>query len=485
MALWHHQDNVRVFTYDKDGVLIWHGMGSGKSFSTISIIHEIGEGPILITCPKTCIKTWVKEFEKYSEMVGDIGLFSLCVPTKGTVKQKAAKIRKHLNYAPDRKIKVVILNYEAIWRPGLGNSINKAKNIRDKGLLKEIKWSVVIADECQKIKAHNSKVSKFIATLESKKRLCLSGTPFPNSPLDAFGIYRFLDKTIFGIVMPNGKTSLTYQRFKLRYAEFGGFENRQVINYINQEELNQKVYSIAHRVRSEDVIELPEFQHVFLECDLGPTARRAYDAFKQEAIIEFSNGQELTASNILTKYLRLAQIASGTVLDDSGVEHLVDKSKLDTLKDLITGIDEPIVIFTRFRAEVRQIREMIEALPKEGERERKVAQLTGGVDERDMFQSGEAEIIIVNLQAGGAGVNELVRARYGIYYSTGYSSGDYEQSLWRIRRPGSDVAKTVFYYHIVARNTLDEVIAEAIQKKMDLVESVLRDFSKDVIPLAA
>ena len=91
-----------------------------------------------------------------------------------------------------------------------------------------------------------------------------------------------------------------------------------------------------------------------------------------------------------------------------------------------------------------------------------------------------------DLQAGGAGVNELVRARYGIYFSTGYSSGDYEQSLARIRRPGSNLEKTVVYYHITALNTIDEIIMAAIQRKMDLIEAVLKDFGRETnLPIAA
>ena len=351
----------------------------------------------------------------------------------------------------------------------IGTIKRERVNNRERKKLIPRVWDLVVVDESQKIKSSNSNVSKFFHKLgqRANKRLALSGTPAPNSPLDIFGTYRFLDQDIFG---------KSFHRFKMRYAEWGGFENRQVQKFINQKEMNQRVYSIAHRIRTEDVVELPDCTHQTIECTLSPKAQKVYNEFMKEAIITFQDGNELTASNVLVKYLRLAQIASGTVIDDEGKEKLIDTTKLDALKTLLLGIDEPIVIFTRFRAEVKQIREMISALPKSGERARTVAELTGSKDERAEFASGKAEIIIVNIAAGGVGVNELVRSRYAIYFSTGYSSGDYEQSLARVRRPGSNVKKKVHYYHIIAKNTIDEKIMIAIEKKMSIIEAVIAIF---------
>ncbi len=467
MELWTNQKEGIDFSKNKPGTLLWWGMGSGKSLGTIAIAKDIKAKTILIVCPKKVVATWQAEFDKHVK-----NEFTIIAPQKGTVIKKSKKTKLAMEYKNNSKPKVLILNYESVWREGFGPVKDKWGNIKDKGIIKKIKWDLIVADEAQKIKAPGSKVSRFMSFLAAKKKIALSGTPFPNSPLDAYGIYRFLDKTIFGT---------SFQRFKMRYAILGGFENRQVVDFINQKELTKKVHSIAHRIKTEDVVELPDFQHIFIKCELGAKARKAYDAFKKDAIISFQSGVELTAANALTKYLRLAQIASGTVKDDLGNEHLIDTSKIDTLKELLLGIDEPVVIFTRFKAEVKQIKTMIKKFKKEGERERIFAELTGEIDERNKFASGEAEIIIVNLQAGGAGVNELVRARYGIYFSTGYSSGDYEQSLWRIRRPGSDITKKTLYYHITAKHTIDETIMKAIETKMNLVEAILDDFKTEIL----
>lgn len=98
-------------------------------------------------------------------------------------------------------------------------------------------------------------------------------------------------------------------------------------------------------------------------------------------------------------------------------------------------------------------------------------ELSGERDQWEAFQFGEAfDVLAVQIQAGGVGVN-LTRAAYAIYYSVGFSLGDYLQSLARIHRPGQ--TRPVTYYHLVASGTIDERVYAALQARQDLVEAVL------------
>jgi SNF2 family DNA or RNA helicase len=470
MPLWEHQKDGVEFIKKNAGSLLYWGMGSGKSRTTIEAIKAVKAMKTLIICPKQVIPTWASQFKEHSP-----DEFNLIVPVKGTVKKKAEEVKKKLENKRNTQPHVVVINYETVWRPGLGHTYKQIsrnkKIITDKGLLRKIAWDLVVVDEAQKIKAAGSSVSMFMKLLNqnSRRRVGLTGTPMPNSPLDIYGIYRFLDPSIFGT---------SFQRFRMRYAEMGGFEMRQVVRFINQDELNRKIFSIASRVKTEEVLKLPDFEDIYVNCELSSAGRKAYNEFLEETIIEFQNGKELTAANAMVKNLRLAQIASGIVRDDEDNEHIVDTSKLDLLKELLLSIDEPAVIFTRFRTEVREIRKMIEAMNKSGEKTDKPCQIASGIDERNLFSSGKANICIANLQSGGTGLNELVRARYAFYYSTGYSLGDYEQSKGRIRRPGSKLDKTVMYYHLIAQDTIDEVIKQALKKKQSTIEAVVEYFAR-------
>lgn len=79
----------------------------------------------------------------------------------------------------------------------------------------------------------------------------------------------------------------------------------------------------------------------------------------------------------------------------------------------------------------------------------------------------------MQIAAGGMGI-DLTAARYGVYYSLGFSYGEYMQSRARLRRPGQE--RTVFFYQLLATcdgETVDHDVMAAIGRKEETVEGVL------------
>ena len=76
----------------------------------------------------------------------------------------------------------------------------------------------------------------------------------------------------------------------------------------------------------------------------------------------------------------------------------------------------------------------------------------------------------VQLQAGGVGV-DLSAAAYAIYYSTGFSLGDYQQSLSRLHRPGQKRAVT--YINLICEDTIDSQVYASLEHKRDVIETIL------------
>jgi SNF2 family DNA or RNA helicase len=188
-------------------------------------------------------------------------------------------------------------------------------------------------------------------------------------------------------------------------------------------------------------------------------------------------GGTVTAANALTKLLRLAQITGGSVPvtndDDSVHVTQVGSEKAEALEDLLDGLamDEPVVVFCRFRADLDQIRRVTESLG------RKYGELSGRVNSLDQWQRGQQDVLGVQIQAGGVGI-DLTRACYVVYWSVGYSLGEYEQSLARAHRPGQD--RTVTVYHLIAENTVDGKIYKALDQKKDIIQSILSDVKGEI-----
>jgi SNF2 family DNA or RNA helicase len=193
---------------------------------------------------------------------------------------------------------------------------------------------------------------------------------------------------------------------------------------------------VTYRVGKE-VLDLPPETDVTYHCDLGSEARRIYKDIEDDFVAQVRDGM-VTAANAMVKLLRLQQVANGIAKTDDGVEQRIDNSKqkllADTLEDI--GGDEPVVVFCRFHADLDAIREGCQALQAGLTEEAKAKghyqtlELSGRRDELKQWQDGVAQVLAVQLDSGGEGV-DLTRARFSIFYSLSFSLGKYDQARSR------------------------------------------------------
>lgn len=449
-APWKHQLRAFHFAKELPAVMLALDMGVGKTKISIDLIVNQGWQRVLILCPKSVVQVWPAEFDKHAARpVSTLAL------DEGTMAQRTKRLLTFRDLQEARREPaVVVLNYDAAWRTPMID------------VLLQCEWDAVVCDESHRIKAPGGKAAMFCSRLGDKvgRRICLTGTPLPHSPLDAYAQYRFLDKGIFGTSFVN---------FRARYAVMGGFSGKQVLSYQNQDEFHAKFYSIAYRVKSEDVQSLPEAIDVVRPVIISAYARSLYTTLKNEFVVGIGDGT-VTAGNALTRLLRLQQIGSGWARQDRNIETgddgqliQVDQAKQDVLADLLEDLkdEEPIVVFCRFHHDLDAVHTVAAALGRASQ------ELSGRKNELQAWQSGAAPILAVQIQSGGVGIN-LVRARYCVFYSLGFSLGEYLQARKRTHRPGQ--TQSVTYFHLIAKQTVDEDVYAALQARQDVVDTILR-----------
>ena len=76
----------------------------------------------------------------------------------------------------------------------------------------------------------------------------------------------------------------------------------------------------------------------------------------------------------------------------------------------------------------------------------------------------------MQIQAVGLGVN-LVRARFCVFYSVGFSLADYEQAKARVHRGGQ--TRNVTYIHLIAKHTVDQQVYKALAGKKEVVDEIM------------
>lgn len=444
---WQHQKNAFWFAYQRPGVMLAMDMGTGKSKVVIDIIAYNNYKRILIICPLSVVDVWPKQIATHGLISWEVCQLGKRV---GSVKMKHDIAKRLSQLVALKSLTIVtIINYESVWR----------EPFRSWALAQS--WDLVVLDESQRIKMAGGKASLFASRLanSAKHRLCLTGTPMPHSPLDIYAQYRFLDKSVFGT---------SANRFKRRYAIMGGYGGYEIIGWQNEEELQTKFRSLAFQVGRE-VLDLPETLDVERIGLLEGKGKRIYRDLSKDLIAELEAGT-VTAANALVRLLRLQQVTSGFAkVEEDSKEIRVGAEKAQLLRDTLEELapTEPVVVFCRFRHDLDMVHEVAISLGRTSQ------ELSGRVNELAEWQSDDAPpILAVQIQSGGVGI-DLTRARYAIYYSLGFSLGDYLQSRARLHRPGQKC--NVTYVHLIIDHTVDRQVYRALAEREEVISRVLQD----------
>jgi SNF2 family DNA or RNA helicase len=369
---------------------------------------------------------------------------------RGSTAQKAKAIQS----ADGGALQVLVVNYESAWRV--------------EAELTRWKPDLIIADEGHKIKTHNIAASKALHRLgaKAKYRLLLTGTVITNKPLDVFSQYKFADPRVYGT---------SFYLFRSRYFDMTGYGNHTpVMKKSMESEFTKCLHSIAFRATKAECLDLPDTTDIVRRVELEPAARRAYRQLVKDSYAELTRG-EVTATNVLTRLLRLSQLTGGFLLGDGSARpEQVSSAKLDALSDILDSADtdgQKLVIIARFVPELRAIGKL---LTKRGIR---YAQISGEVKDRDAqgaaFQSDpEVTVFLGQIATAGLGIT-LTAASTLVFYSLDYSMSNYEQTRARIHRVGQ--RRPCTYIHLVAQSTVDERVLRALRDKADLARALVDD----------
>lgn len=440
------------------GAALLMEMGTGKSLTAIAITGALSQAGqirrVLIVAPLSILGVWEEEFQKFAAFPYALAVLS------GSSAKKLDTLR-HMN---GTALQVVVVNYESAWR------LEKALTT----------WhpDLIIADEGHKIKTHNIAASKAMHRMGAKAsyRLLLTGTVITNKAIDVFSQYKFLNPAIYGN---------SFYAFRNRYFDMVGYGNHTpVLKKSMEGDLTEKLHSISYRATKAECLDLPETTDVIRQIELEPAALRIYRGLVKESYAELASG-EVTATNILTRLLRLSQLTGGFLgNDETAAVEQVSAAKLSALEDILDGAvaeGKKLVIIARFLPEIRAICKLLE------KRGLGYSCITGEVKNRDKqvarFQK-EPEVMAFVGQIATAGLGiTLTAASTMVFYSLDYSMSNFEQTKARIHRVGQRMPCT--YLYLVARGTVDEKVLAALESKADLARTLVDDYRSGRNPFAA
>jgi SNF2 family DNA or RNA helicase len=440
------------------GAALLMEMGTGKTITSIAVtgaLYQAGKiRRVLVVAPLSILGVWEEEFTKFADFD-----YSLAV-LEGSAAKKIDTLR-HMLGSP---LQVAVINYESAWR-----------------LEKELTaWNpdLIIADEGHKIKTHNIAASKSMHRLgaRARYRLLLTGTVITNKAIDVFSQYKFLNPSIFG---------QSFYVFRNRYFDMVGYgQHTPVLKKSMEQDLMKRLHSVAFRATKAECLDLPETTDIVRYVEMESAAMKIYRDLVRDSYAELGKG-EVTATNILTRLLRLSQITGGFIGgDEGGPVQRVSTAKQEALEDIIEDVlqsGKKLVIMARFIPEINAICRMLE------KKEIRYSILMGGVKDREeqvsAFQNDpEVQVFVGQIATAGLGVT-LTAASTMVFYSLDYSMSNFEQAKARIHRVGQK--ENCAYLYLTAKGTVDEKVLKALRNKADLARMLVDDYRRGLNPFAA
>ena len=429
-------------------------MGCGKTLTTIAVagaLYNLGKiDRVLVVAPTSVCSVWPHDLNQFAAfpwearvLLGD--------------KKKRLKALNELKNWPFKALRIAVINYESTHRDGIFEA------------LAAYRPDLIVCDESQRIKNPSAAQSKALHKLGDAApfRMILSGTPVQNNAVDLYSQYRFLDPAVYGA---------NFYAFKNRYCIMGGYGQHQIVGYRNMDELVEKEHSVAYRVTKEECLDLPQQTFINRYVQFTDAEQAIYEQLRKSSFLELETGENVTATTILTMYLRLMQLTGGFLTaDESTRPKQVNTAKLDALADIVddyvVDAGKKLVIFARFRAEIAAIENLLRL------RKIQYGSIYGDVpmEERgkiveDFQTNPDTKVFVAQIQTAGLGIT-LHAASTAVFFSYDYNYANYAQALARIHRIGQRLPVT--YIHLVVDGSIDEKILAALENKEDMAKTVV------------
>lgn len=429
-------------------------MGCGKTLTTIAVagaLYNLGKiDRVLVVAPTSVCSVWPHDLNQFAAfpwearvLLGD--------------KKKRLKALNELKNWPFKALRIAVINYESTHRDGIFEA------------LAAYRPDLIVCDESQRIKNPSAAQSKALHKLGDAApfRMILSGTPVQNNAVDLYSQYRFLDPAVYGA---------NFYAFKNRYCIMGGYGQHQIVGYRNMDELVEKEHSVAYRVTKEECLDLPQQTFINRYVQFTDAEQAIYEQLRKSSFLELETGENVTATTILTMYLRLMQLTGGFLTaDESTRPKQVNTAKLDALADIVddyvVDAGKKLVIFARFRAEIAAIENLLRL------RKIQYGSIYGDVpmEERgkiveDFQTNPDTKVFVAQIQTAGLGIT-LHAASTAVFYSYDYNYANYAQALARIHRIGQRLPVT--YIHLVVDGSIDEKVLAALENKEDMAKTVV------------
>ncbi|XP_016014553.1 DNA repair and recombination protein RAD54-like isoform X1 [Rousettus aegyptiacus] len=475
------------------GCIMADEMGLGKTLQCITLMWTLlRQSPeckpeidkAVVVSPSSLVKNWYNEVGKW--LGGRIQPLAIDGGSKDEIDQK---LEGFMNQRGARvSSPILIISYET-FRLHVG--------VLQKGSV-----GLVICDEGHRLKNSENQTYQALDSLNTSRRVLISGTPIQNDLLEYFSLVHFVNSGILG-------TAYEFKKhFELPILKGRDAAASEADRQLGEERL-QELTSIVNRClirRTSDILSkyLPVKYEQVVCCRLTPLQTELYQRFLRQAkpADEFREGKMSVSSlSSITSLKKLcnhpALIYDKCVEEEDGFEGTLDifppgynsKAIAPQLSGKMLVLDY-ILAVTRSRSSDKvvlvsnytQTLDLFEKLCRA--RRYLYVRLDGTMSikkrakvvERFNNPSSPDFVFMLSSKAGGCGLN-LIGANRLVMFDPDWNPANDEQAMARVWRDGQK--KTCYIYRLLSAGTIEEKIFQRQSHKKALSSCVV-DEEQDV-----
>lgn len=481
-------------SFNGEGAILADDMGLGKTLQTITLLWTLlKQNPVydsppvvkkaLIVCPVTLISNWRREFRKWlgNERIG-VFVFD-------------DKRKRLTDFTMGKAYSVMIVGYE------------KLRTVQE-ALTRGAGVDIIIADEGHRLKTLQNKSGQAIQSLNSAKRVILSGTPIQNDLREFFAAIDLVNPGVLGT-------------FKAFVREFEGpiVRSRQPEatrkdiekGEARGEELRELTSQFMLR-RTADILAkyLPPKSEYVLFCNPTPSQANFYRHVLASPMSQSILGNSESALQLITILKKICNSPSLLSAKDTGgspndtiaallssippkLQRLAStpgmSAKVRVLDELLHNLhsstSEKIVLVSNYTSTLDLLAKLLASLSLpflrlDGSTPAQKRQSL--VEDFNRLPAHTCFAFLLSAKAGGTGLN-LIGASRLVLFDVDWNPATDVQAMARIHRDGQK--RHCRIYRFLLKGSLEEKIWQRQVTKIGLADSVMENkdnvaqFSRD------
>ena len=415
------------------GACLADDMGLGKTIQALAVaVSRAPDGPTLVVAPTSVCANWIDEARRFA-------------PTMEPIQFGPGNREAVLRGV--KPFDLVVSSYGLLHQ--------------ESEMLAEVRWQTIVLDEAQAIKNRETLRSRAAMRLAGEFRMITTATPIENHLGELWNLFQFINPGLLG------SPETFSESFARPVHADGGSRARS--------RLKQLIGPfILRRTKAEVLDELPAKTEITQRIDMTREERALYEAVRQQAV-EHLEGESAEADGshvrILAAIMKLRRACCHPQLVMPGTD--IAGSKLDRFMDTVAELVDnahKALVFSQFTGHLEIVRSHLD---RQGISYR---YLDGSTPPRERqrevnaFQSGNGDLFLISLRAGGQGLN-LTAADYVIHLDPWWNPAVEDQASDRAHRIGQ--TRPVTIYRLVMKDTIEEKIVDLHASKRALADSLL------------